>query len=439
MNPVKLAKGTSLYLVSSGLSQIKVHLKSRLFINSYFLMIASGLTSLLGFIFWTIVARFYTPAQVGIASGVMASIALISNFSNLGFSFGIIRFLPMTKEKAGIVNSCLTLSGLLAALLAFVFVLGTPVWSPALAFIQKDLLAFIAFIVFTFGITMLMLQKSIFAALRAASYTVVQQGINGVLKLVLPAALVSLGTMGIVASYGIAIWVTVALANLLLVRVIRGYIPKPTFRRDVIKTIIPYSFGNYIAENIGGLPPFIVPLVIVNFLGAELNAYFYIAFLIVTLLYMIPLGVITSFFVEGSHEPDKIAANAVRALKFIFFLIAPPLLVILLIGDKVLLIFGRAYSENAASVLRLLSLSVIPFAFTELWVTIQRVRMRIRPVFVVYTCSSTLILGLGFLLMYLIGLPGIGLGWLLGYTTVALGLGVFELVKKGRSRSIVAA
>ncbi len=114
----------------------------------------------------------------------------------------------------------------------------------------------------------------------------------------------------------------------------------------------------------------------------------------------------------------------------------PLLVIILIMADKLLLIFGNAYSENGAALLRLLSLSVIPFTFVELWVTIRRVNMTIKPVLAVYTASGSIILVLGFLFMSLIGLAGIGVGWVLGQTTVALVLAVYELVRSRRRKGV---
>ena len=47
-----------------------------LYSNALYLMITSAASALLGFIFWIIVARFYTPEDVGLASAAMAAIAI---------------------------------------------------------------------------------------------------------------------------------------------------------------------------------------------------------------------------------------------------------------------------------------------------------------------------------------------------------------------------
>lgn len=55
----------------------------------------------------------------------------------------------------------------------------------------------------------------------------------------------------------------------------------------------------------------------------------------------------------------------IKAIKFTFLLIIPMILGIFIFGDKILLLFGKAYSENGFYVLCILVLSVIPFTINN--------------------------------------------------------------------------
>ena len=76
---------------------ITQHAKDPLYKNSFFLMLNSALTAILGFIFITIATRLYTVADIGLYSAIISAAGLLALFSRLGFGFGLIRFLPESK------------------------------------------------------------------------------------------------------------------------------------------------------------------------------------------------------------------------------------------------------------------------------------------------------------------------------------------------------
>ena len=56
---------------------------------------SSSLTSAgSGFFFWLIAARFYSTADIGLASAIISAMGLISMLSLLGFDISLVRFLP---------------------------------------------------------------------------------------------------------------------------------------------------------------------------------------------------------------------------------------------------------------------------------------------------------------------------------------------------------
>lgn len=83
--------------IPKNLTEIKHHLRDPLFRNLYFLM-ANRITGAgAGFIFWLIVARCYTPHEVGLANAMISAMNLLVLFSALGFGFGTIAYLPNEK------------------------------------------------------------------------------------------------------------------------------------------------------------------------------------------------------------------------------------------------------------------------------------------------------------------------------------------------------
>ncbi len=69
-------------------------LKDPLYRNAFLLILNSGLGGLLGFLFWLVVARYYTPEAIGISASLISIAGLLGFLVSLGFGIGLIRFLP---------------------------------------------------------------------------------------------------------------------------------------------------------------------------------------------------------------------------------------------------------------------------------------------------------------------------------------------------------
>jgi len=100
---------------------------------------------------------------------------------------------------------------------------------------------------------------------------------------------------------------------LFLTAAYRCYRPLPVLDKDLLGRLLPYSFANYLANLLSGAPGFIYPLMVLNVLGAEKNAYFYITWMMVTVLSVIPGGMAQSLLAEGSRDQGRLAANGRRA------------------------------------------------------------------------------------------------------------------------------
>ncbi len=392
-----------------------------LYRNAGYLMLNSAVSAILGFVFWMIAARSYSSSDVGITSALIGGIGLLNVLSLLGLNMGLIRFLPGEEDKRGMINSCFTIVGICSIGLAMVFIVGTPLWSPALSFLLGNTKFILSFIIFTFVTSLILIQGQTFIAFRSAKFAFVQQMIWQGLKIVLVVMLVSFGVFGIFSSWGIAALITMLVGNLFLLRKAQpGYFPFPSIKKRVVNEMAHFALGNYGAGVISGAPIYLLPLMIINILGAEPSAYFRIAWGVAGVLFMIPLAVIMALFAEGSHEPKELHITILKAIKFISLLVVPAMLLILLLGDKILLLFGSEYSENALKLLRILALSSIPLAINELYVVIKRVELKVKPVIYTYSGIIIPILGGSYILMNRVGLTGVGLGWLLGQGVVAI-------------------
>ena len=73
---------------------VAAHLRDPMRRSAYALILATGLTSGLGLVFWALAARWLPTATVGVGAALVSVMALLANLSTLGLRNGLIRFLP---------------------------------------------------------------------------------------------------------------------------------------------------------------------------------------------------------------------------------------------------------------------------------------------------------------------------------------------------------
>jgi len=401
---------------------LKSLLSIPLYSNAFYLTLDIAVVSLLGFAFWVLAAKLYTPAQVGLASATIAAVIFLARLSGLGFGYGLIRFLPSAGRKSNaLINSCFTIAGLTSLVAALVFLAGLNLWSPALLYIRHPIFS-ISFVLVTVMYTLFLLIDRAFIAKRSARYVLFKNATAGLVQIAAVIAFVAfLSAFGIFSSWGLAILVALAIGLFqFLSRAQRGYTPVPTVSKETVKGVIRFSLGNYIAELLWFAPFMLFPLMAINILGAEINAYFYIAWAIAQMLFAIPMVISYSLFAEGSYKEDLLQSNTIKAIKLHLLILVPAIVVLLVLGDKLLLFFGRSYAENGATLLRILALSVIPVSINYTYLSVMRVKKNTKGVILVSASVASLALSSGYILMAKVGILGLGLGWIAAQTLVAI-------------------
>lgn len=402
--------------------QLKSAYGVSLYRNAIYLVLNSVVGAVLGFVFWILAARLYSPEEVGLASAVIAAASFLAMLSTVGLDYGLIRFIPNSGRKVNVlVNSCFTLSGAIAILVSLVFLAGIRIWSPALVFLLQNPFNFGSFVVIVITWSIWLLLFNVFVGQRKAGFALLQNVGYGFVRLALILPLAFLGAAGIFTSWGIGFTVIVIVGLLLLLpRLQSGYRPLPTIRKEAISEMAHFSFANYIVALISGVPFFIIPLMIVNLLGAEQNAYYYIGYAVALPLLYIPRSVSFALFAEASHNAEKLGQYVNRSLKFSFSLLIPAIIIIFLVGDKILLLFGKGYSEQATQLLWILALSALPTAVNYAYYTKKRVEKQMKTVLSLSVLSLAITLGLSYLLLPAMGIIGAGIAWLASRGLVSL-------------------
>jgi len=411
------ARGFFAEIVTTATSKgkLKQLLGISLYRNAFYLIITHLAVPLAGFVFWIIAARFYAAEDVGLASATISAMLLLTALSTLGLDFGLVRFLPHSGQSANrMLNSSLTITGLASIILCGIFLAGTSIWSPALLFLRQNPLYLAAFVVFTGAMTLSIIVGSVFVAQRRAGFTLARALIACMLRLPLPILLAAFfHSFGIFASWGISVAVSLVIGVLFfLPRVQPGYRLFPAISRNTVTEVMRFSLANYIANLFWLLPGYILPLMVLNMLGAEPNAYFYIAWSVGNVMTVVPLAISTSLFAEGSYDEQRLVTNTWRSLKLTFLIVVPAVIVIAIIADKLLLLFGSAYSESGTMLLRIAVLSTFPIAVNYIYMSLKRVQKKLAVLIELSVFIAVATLGLSYLFLPWIGINGVGLAWL---------------------------
>lgn len=412
-------------------------LSTPLYKNAIFLMTNTIVANGLGFFFWVIIARLFDPPVVGLAATIIPIMLLIGMLSGLGFGMGLVRFLPGSgKDSTAMINSCFTISSLTAISISVIFLLGLDIWSPALLFARENWLFILSFIIFSVVFALFPMMNQVFVARRRAKFVLMSTSVNG-LKILFPLIFVWLFgalSFGIFASWSLGMLIALMVGVFVFIRMVNpGYRPFPTVKKRVVKEMMRFSAGNYAAGILGMLPRSLLPIIIINILNPQNVAYYYVAFTVASLLFAMAQAVWMSLFAEGSHFEKELGTNVRKALKFVIIVLVPAVIIVSFLSKYLLLLFGSDYSSEGLLLLQIFSISSILVAFVGIFLATRRVLKRLKPIVAIPAFNAIAILGLGYVLLTTMGLVGIAVAWILGWSMTSAGIGIYLLWEKRKS------
>ncbi len=330
--------------------------------GSAFLMAATLSASAIGFAFWLVAARLYTPAEIGVASTLISATTLIAYLSLLGLNNSLVRFLPLSDNRGPEVTQAVLATAGIALLIATAYALVAPLIAPRLDLLSSDVTRSVLFVVLTAAAAANLLTDSVFIALRAAKYNLLVDGvIQSLIKVALVAPLVAFGAFGVFTAYGLGALVAVALSITLLRRML--HIRPELGNRRTLRPYLGYSGGTYVSACLNLFPILAVPLIVLNSKGAEAAGYYFVAFQIAMLLNGVSYAVCESTFAEGAHDEGRLGRVARRSGRLVFTTQAAGAVIIAIAAPLALSFFGSDYADQATNVLIVFAAGSIGVAF----------------------------------------------------------------------------
>jgi O-antigen/teichoic acid export membrane protein len=384
--------------------------KDSLIKNSIYLMVTNFVTSGIGFFFWVIAARYYSPNDIGITSAIFSSVSLISMIGSLGLSRALTFYLPRDQNTDKIINSCLAISIISSIIFSLIFILGLKIWSPELILTLNNLGNVLIFIIITTGISVSIIIGATFTAGRRSSLQMIKETTYHFVKICPLIFFVGFGAIGILTSIFIGLAFSLIIGFFLLSKV-WNYSPRLTLD-PIIKNMAKFSAGNYIADNFYNLPKLVFPIMILNMISAKAAGYFYIAIMMAGLLYGISQSIASSFLVESSDK-DKFWNNVNKSIKFNMIILIPGLILFTIFGKFILNIFNPSYAENAMMTLIILTIASVPISLINIFNTVRNAQNKVSSMIKMNVIVAIITIALSIPLIKIMNIEGVAISYLI--------------------------
>lgn len=417
--------------------RLRAHLRVRLYRHGYALVLAAGATSVTGFAFWVVAARLLRPDVVGLGSALISAMMLLSGLSLVGLGNVVVRFLP----GAGSVSLRLIavsygLSAIASVIAAVVFIAGVNLWAPSLAFLRAEPLWIVGFALATVVWSLFTLQDSALTAMHKTLWVPIENAVF---------ALVKLGLLIVVASWAdpasvFTAWCVPAAISLLPVNALVVAVARQRGRQSAgpqlpsRPQLARFMLGNHAGTLFFLAATALLPLLVLETLGASAAAYFTPVWAIASALQFATAGLTTSLTVEGSLSEPDLRLHVIRTLRQSVLLLAPVGAIAAAAAPLLLQIFGPDYADHGTAMLRWVGLAVVPHVIFSVGLSVSRINRKSAWVAAGYAAMCVPVVTLSLLLMPDLGLQGVGIAWFAGQTIGACALMlVHRAVLFGRS------
>jgi O-antigen/teichoic acid export membrane protein len=346
--------------------------------NSASLVGTTLVTSALGVLYWGLAARVFTPSAVGLGSAAISAMTLIATVATLGLGTLLMGELAVRPRSAPhLLTTALLVSGGAGLLGGAIFAIVAAQVSPSLAPLGSAPWRVALFCTGTSLAAAALVLDQALVGLMLARLQLWRNTIFAVVKL----AALGLATFVVSHGAGMAIYgcwasgILVSLAGLWLYAWRKGY--GPARGPEAALTGKRRNAVEHHAFNLAlQVPVLALPIIVSVALSTAANARFYVALMIASFIWMVPIALSTVLFPSASAAPET-AAEKLRLttrISVIVGVLANGF--VWLTATPLLSIFGTSYTA-AAWPLRLLALQVFPVIVKTHYVAVARISRRI--------------------------------------------------------------
>lgn len=399
--------------------RLRRHLDDQLFRTGYFLILGTGVTSLLGVAFWALAAHSYSAHQVGLNTAAISAMTLVSGVCSLGLSAVLIRYLPIAGTATRrVITGTYAITITLSLVVGLLVALASEIWSPSLSFLHSGGWL-VGFTLATAGTTIFTLQDSVLTGLRTARWIPLENSLYAMGKLVLLLAVsAALPTAGPFVAWNAPLLPAIIVINYLIYR--RLIPADKSFGALNRRTVFRMAAGNYGANLFSLAGTMYLPVLVANRVSPTDAAYFYVPWLFSLSLQLVALNMMTALTVEAALDMESMRRLVRRTLAHSMKLVLPLVFVALVAAPYGLMIFGHEYSEVGTPLLRWLAIGTVPNVITVLGVSVARIEHRGSWVVAAAAVNAVFLISLSAILLPTLGIEAVGITWTGIQTAIAL-------------------
>ncbi|MFL5628348.1 MAG: oligosaccharide flippase family protein [Ktedonobacteraceae bacterium] len=385
-------------------------------VNAGSLISTTAVTSVLGFAYWWVAARWFPPEAVGLGSATISAMGLLGTICTLGLGTMLTGELPRQPGKEGpFISTSLIVAGGAGGFAGIIFALVAP-------FVATDFQVLRASVVdtllFAAGVSLstivLVLDYALIGLLRGG----LQLWRNTFFAVAKLAALFIV-SLWLSQKVGLTIYTTWLVGNALSLTFLaifvvlksgwspRSYLPQWGLLRKLGSVALQHHVFNLLILS----SAWILPVLVTILLSARVNAWFYVSFMLASFIFGVA-NALTIVLYAMSTANRAILADKVRlTLGLGAVTVISANCVFQFATGQVLGVFGHVYAEQAAWSLRILALGTLPYLIRSHYVAICRIQGRILYALVPMAVGTLLELSAATFGARLGGLSGLSLGW----------------------------
>jgi O-antigen/teichoic acid export membrane protein len=356
------------------------------------LMLSAGLSGGIALVFWSLIAHRTDASVVGSVTAEVSSITFLASVGSLNLINVFARFLP----EAGWYARRLILASYggaaLTGLLAAVVFLLTPMAAGLVLGGGPGRLAFAVCVVLN---SVFMIQDGGLVGFGRFGWVPVENVLVASARLaLLPLAATFLSArIGILWSWALPMAIAVLVVNVLIIGPLAGQRKKqrpslPTFGK-LGRFVAIESVTTAVAASVSAF----LPALVTQRLGASQGGYFYVPWIIATMVSLLLFSILISMVREAVASPEKVDVTIRRSMGLGLLVVIAAMTGCLLLPRLVLAPLGPDFAAHGAPLLRWVGLAVPAMAVNLLYWATCLVRRRPWPVFAVNLATSSAIVG----------------------------------------------
>jgi len=391
-----------------------------LYRSSFALMLTTGLNGILGFAYWVLAARLYPATAVGLGAGAISAMTLVSSMGWVGLQFVLLRYVPVaSRAQARLVRVCYAAAIAIALVATAIFLAGFARLA-GLGILTESPLTIVLFSLSIIFWVLFSLQDPVLIGLRRAGWVPVENATFGAIKAALLVALAaSASAWAILGAWvlglvGLVVVINVALFGRLLTkeRTVQSRLPNE-------RQLVRFATGHHFVAVTAAIPDSLVSLLNLSFMPGAANAYYYSAWAVSFSFRLLAVNMSNALIVEGALAESKVRSLVKQVSRMAFVVVIPLVVVVVAGAAPIMAAFGPKYAQ-AANLLRLFAVALIPFTILNFVIAVERIRERVGRAMLIAGASTALTIGLDLWLIPSAGLTGAGWGWLIGQTVGAV-------------------